>query len=58
MLAILLANRPRWVNSGRTAGPGGFTIYFLCFVFAFEFPEMPERRRMAERMGFEPMIRL
>jgi hypothetical protein len=57
-LAILLANGPRWVKSGRTAARGGFTAYFLRFVLAKEFPETPERRRMAERMGFEPMIRL
>jgi hypothetical protein len=29
MLAILLANGPRWVKSGRTAARGGFTAYFF-----------------------------
>jgi hypothetical protein len=58
MPAILLANRPRRVKSDQAAARGGLTTYFLRFVLAMEFPETPEQRRMAERMGFEPMIRL
>jgi hypothetical protein len=58
MPAILLANRPRRVKSGQAAARGGLTRYFLRFVLAMEFPEAPERRRMAERKGFEPLIRL
>ena len=59
MPPIVLANRPRWVNAGMA---GGKRLSEQYSALATVFPKMRERLSMtewlAERKGFEPLIRL